>query len=66
MNAVREVAMIDLFPVLPEPCMGGFCGSRDRCAHYHSVRKHPPAERLCGAEETPVALSRVEMAGGKA
>jgi len=30
------------------PCMGGFCTSRDRCAHYREPsRRYEPAERLC-------------------
>lgn len=35
------------------PCMGGFCASRDKCAHYHSELERDPVERLCGATEEP-------------
>lgn len=29
-------------------CMGGWCGLRDRCPHYHAFNtKAYPSERLC-------------------
>lgn len=33
-------------------CMGGWCKSRDRCAHYHETSTIV-AERLCGEREEP-------------
>lgn len=38
------------------PCMGGFCHSRDGCAHYHSTMDVKPADRLCGRVEEPVSI----------
>ena len=36
------------------PCMGGWCRSRDRCAHYLlGDVELPPSERLCGRIEEP-------------
>jgi hypothetical protein len=35
------------------PCMGGFCASRERCAHYYAESYLRPSERLCGKEERP-------------
>jgi len=32
-------------------CMGGWCGMRDHCAHYHSEYRGQPAERLCYSGE---------------
>lgn len=37
----------------PSPCLGGFCHSRDGCAHYHSTLDVKPADRLCGKVEEP-------------
>lgn len=41
-------------------CMGGFCRSRDRCAHHHSPSR-TVVERLCdrGTEE-PEPLSELK------
>ena len=39
------------------PCLGGFCSSREHCAHYHSDSDHPPAERLCYAIEHPAPFA---------
>lgn len=33
------------------PCMGGFCKSRESCAHYYAESSLTPSERLCGAVE---------------
>lgn len=33
-------------------CMGGWCGQREKCAHYHAGGQNP-AERLCGEREEP-------------
>lgn len=27
--------------------MGGWCAQRDHCAHYHTVWRGQPSERLC-------------------
>lgn len=36
------------------PCMGGWCRSRDRCAHYVlGDAALPPSERLCWSVEEP-------------
>jgi hypothetical protein len=35
------------------PCMGGFCTSREDCAHYYAESHLRPAERLCGNVEHP-------------
>lgn len=40
----------------PFPCQGGFCHSRDGCAHYHSTMDVKPADRLCGAVEEPLPI----------
>lgn len=40
----------------PFPCMGGFCSSRDGCAHYHSTWRIKPVDRLCGAKEEPESI----------
>lgn len=37
-------------------CMGGFCGRREACAHFHApeIPGREPAERLCGrGDEDP-------------
>ena len=43
-------------------CMGGWCKSREGCAHYWSepIGTHPPSERLCeqGNEEPVRVLER--------
>lgn len=31
----------------PKPCLGGWCGRRNRCEHYHSADRRDPDERLC-------------------
>ncbi len=38
-------------------CLGGFCASRDCCAHYHSDHYHY-VERLCGEVEEPEPLEQ--------
>lgn len=42
-------------------CMGGWCGSRESCAHYHAppLPGTRPAERLCerGQPEEPVRFN---------
>lgn len=44
-------------------CMGGFCGSRELCAHYYAgkVPGHEPVERLCGEKEEPEAWFRQRL-----
>ena len=39
-------------------CMGGWCTSREHCAHYHApkVPLLSPSERLCGAFPSPEPL----------
>jgi hypothetical protein len=49
------------------PCMGGWCGQRDKCAHYVSVVAFNlvPAERLCAPgkdEPEPIKPAREEVA----
>ncbi len=34
-------------------CMGGFCQSRTKCAHYYAQSNSEPCERLCGTIEEP-------------
>lgn len=29
------------------PCMGGWCGLREKCPHFTSPQSRNPAERLC-------------------
>ncbi len=38
-------------------CMGGWCGQREKCAHYHAGGQNP-AERLCGETEEPEPMVR--------
>lgn len=38
------------------PCMGGWCRSREKCAHYYTQSPNMPAERLCGPQEEPESL----------
>ena len=33
------------------PCLGGWCLSRERCAHYYAQSDLTPSERLCGEVE---------------
>jgi hypothetical protein len=42
------------------PCMGGFCGRRDSCAHFHADSwGMQPAERLCARGlERPMPVRR--------
>lgn len=57
-------------------CMGGWCRSREKCAHYHvpASLRHSPVERLCGQAEQPQpmrvvrieAFRRLRMAGAPA
>jgi hypothetical protein len=39
-------------------CMGGNCGPRDSCAHYHAppVPGIEPSERLCGPTPEPIPV----------
>jgi hypothetical protein len=41
-------------------CMGGWCRSRERCAHYYETKTELLTERLCGKEEeiTDLGTSR--------
>lgn len=44
-------------------CMGGFCGRREACAHFHApeIPGREPAERLCGrGDEDPQPMQRHE------
>lgn len=43
------------------PCLGGFCLSRTRCAHYYAESTHEPCERLCGAVEEPELGTHQQM-----
>lgn len=29
------------------PCMGGWCGKRDKCPHYQADSDEQPRERMC-------------------
>lgn len=41
------------------PCMGGWCQSRDKCAHHVKGWSENPAERLCpSGEESPEPILR--------
>lgn len=42
-------------------CLGGWCQSRNRCAHYHADPLHgrAPIERLCGDTEEPEPITRI-------
>ena len=47
------------------PCMGGFCGQRNGCAHYHAEPTPglEPAERLCArGKPEPVSLALMRPA----
>ncbi len=38
-----------------KPCMGGWCHQREKCAHFHSLYRASPSERLCPPKhEQPV------------
>lgn len=57
---MNETDHIDLDDKQLQPCLGGFCGSRDKCGHYWSKQNRSPVERLCASVETPVAIHRIE------
>jgi hypothetical protein len=42
-------------------CLGGWCNSRNRCAHYHAESRpgREPIERLCGAVEEPERITHI-------
>lgn len=40
-------------------CMGGFCQSREMCAHYQ-LSADFPVERLCGEQEEPELIRSYE------
>ena len=45
-------------------CMGGgFCSSREHCAHYYAppMPDRAPSERICGDKEEPTPLGEREM-----
>ncbi len=46
------------------PCMGGWCGLREKCPHYTSPKWRDPSERLCIAGQDGWQL--VENASGSA
>lgn len=39
-------------------CMGGWCGSREKCRHYDAlgVIGRQPVERLCGPDDEPLTM----------
>lgn len=39
-------------------CTGGFCASREKCAHY-LIRTATEDIRLCGKEENPMVVKEV-------
>ena len=41
-------------------CMGGWCRSRNECAHYVAppIKGMAPRERLCGEQEQPEPIDR--------
>jgi len=44
-------------------CLGGFCSSHERCAHYYAMPMpgREPLERICGDKEEPEPLGEREM-----
>lgn len=45
------------------PCMGGWCGERERCAYYRLAdRTQAPVERLCEpGQDEPLSLPKVQF-----
>jgi hypothetical protein len=41
-------------------CMGGFCSSRDKCAHHETVNVDKYVERLCGKIEEPELIKEYD------
>ena len=39
-------------------CTGGFCASREKCAHY-LMRTATEDIRLCGKEESPMVVKEI-------
>lgn len=40
----------------PTACLGGWCETRETCAHYHASypARETPIDRLCGPTKTPM------------
>lgn len=44
----RRTIVIARTAIADQPCMGGWCTFREKCAHYWRQSQRTPAENLCG------------------